>query len=139
MEPRTPVTAKSRGRWLYLLGGAVLLLGIAAYAVQFSMKHLTTPWYVPILGTIGVILLIVGFLQRPTILRGLGLVLLSALCAFEWYALLSFSRVPAYTGATKAGGQIPAFSATLADGHVFTDADFRTGKPNVLLFYRGRW
>jgi hypothetical protein len=115
------------------------LLGVIGYIVQFSMARLTTPWYAPVLATAGVLLTVVGFLMRPGVIRGVGALLVAAFCAFTWWSLVSFTRVPEYTGTAKAGQSIPSFTTTLADGQAITDADLRTGRPTVLTFFRGRW
>jgi hypothetical protein len=143
MEPVASTAAPpvaSRGRWLGVLGVGLLLGGVIAYMVQFFvLGRLTTPWYAPILGTLAVLLMIAAFVERPTVARGLGAVLIGLLCAAEWYFLLVIAAVPAYAGPAQAGMAAPAFTTTVADGRAFTDADLRQGTPTVLLFFRGRW
>jgi hypothetical protein len=135
-----PPQVRSRGRWLWLFGIGLLILGVAGYVYQLmAMKQITTPWYVPILGTIGVMLMLVGFGMRPTITRGLGVAVVALLCAFQWYALIVLAAVPPYTGPVQASQPIPAFTTALADGRPFTDQDLREGRRSVLVFFRGRW
>lgn len=143
----TSRTAKSRGRWWFLLGIGLLLLGIVIFIVQSSLRIWAVPWYAPILATLGVLLAVFSVLQRRSVTRGVGLVLLALLCAGEWHFLIWGSKLPAYSGPVQAGQTIPHFETTLADGRLFTDADLRPGAPGsrpevngtVLVFFRGRW
>jgi hypothetical protein len=133
------VSAPSRRPPWFLLGVALFVLGPIIYAVQFSMKNLTAPWYVPILATVGVLFMIVSVRQRRGILRIGGLVLFALFCGFQWYTMLVSTRVPPYTGPAQAGQPIPAFTASFANGQPFKAADLRNGTPTVLLFFRGHW
>jgi len=136
----SPPVARSRGRlWLWL-GVGVFLLGFVLYFVQaFQLKHLVTPWYMPILFTLGVLLALISVRRRPTWTRVIAFVLLALLCAAEWYFILSMSRLPEYKGPVQADKKIPAFTTTLADGSSFTEMDLKKGTPTVLVFYRGHW
>jgi hypothetical protein len=59
-----------------------LLLGVILYFVQtFQLKHLVTPWYLPILFTLGVLLALVSVRQRPTWTRVIASLVLALLCA----------------------------------------------------------
>jgi hypothetical protein len=138
--PTAPVVSASPRRppW-FLLGVLLFLLGPIIYAVQFNMKRLTTPWYVPILATVGVLFMILSVRRRRGILRISGLVLFVLFCGYEWFTMLVTTRVPAYTGPAQSGQPIPAFTATLANGRPFTATDLRNGTPTVLLFFRGHW
>ena len=136
---RTPPTRTARGRWWFVLGALVFVLGLVLYGIQFGRKDFVVPWYAPILGTVGVGLMAVSWRLRPTVWRVLGLGLFTVLLAGEWYFLLSFSKLPAYTGPARVGQVIPPFSTTRADGRPFTDQDLQQGSPTVLLFFRGRW
>jgi hypothetical protein len=102
------------------------------------MKILTVPWYTPILGTLGALLLIVALLQSWSWWRILALLVFGLLVAGEWYFLLVFTRTPAYTGPI-AGQTFPAFTAKLADGSTFTQDSLRGNQNTVLVFFRGRW
>src|SRR5438105_263125 len=75
-----------------------VILSVALYVVQISFKVLTTPWYMPILGSLGGLLLFVAVTQRPSLWRILSLLVFGGLAAFEWYFLLVFTRVPPYDG-----------------------------------------
>jgi hypothetical protein len=131
---------RSRGRlWLWL-GIGLCLLGIVFNFVQILLlKHLVTPWYLPIMATAGVLLALVSVRLRPTWVRIVGLVLLALLTGLEWFFLLSLARLPEYKGPVEIGRKIPEFTTTLADGRPFTAKDLQQGIPTVLVFYRGHW
>ncbi len=139
MNTTTPPTQTPRGRWFCVLGMLITWGAIGGYLAQLAMKQLVVPWYVAIFGTIGTGLMLLGFLQRPTVWRGMGLLLVAAVCGMEWWYLTALSKVPEYAGPAAIGAAIPAFSTTLADGRPFTDDDLRQGQPTVLTFFRGRW
>lgn len=125
---------------LYVAGIVLFVLGPAIYAFQLSAKELVTPWYLPILATIGAALMMLSVWRRFGVVRMIGLVLFALVCAFEWSGLLVVMKSPSYTGPATAGHNVPAFSARLADGRPFTEADLRNGPAaTVLLFYRGHW
>jgi hypothetical protein len=126
-------------RSYFLLGALLCLAGPVIYFAQFSwLKHFTTPWYAPLLGTAGVLMMAVAFWQNRRFWRVAILGLFVLLCGFEWFLILS-SRLPAYSGPAQPGKKIPAFSAVFADGRAFTDKELEDGKPVVLLFNRGHW
>jgi hypothetical protein len=132
-------TERSRGRAYFWAGVSACLLGLVLTLAQFSLKYLFVPWYSPVLATLGVFLLLRAFARRRTVPRVLALVLVSACAGLQWYFLVSYVKLPAYDGPAQAGKPLPAFSATLADGRPFTDADLRDGSRRVLDFFRGRW
>lgn len=136
----SPSIARSRGRlWLWL-GVGLFLLGFVLYFAQaFQFKQLATPWYMPILFTVGVLLALVSVRRRPTWTRVITSVILALLCAGEWYFILSVSRLPEYKGPVQADKKIPEFTTTFADGSSFTEKNLQKGTPTVLVFYRGRW
>lgn len=129
----------SGGQLLFWTGIGLFVLGVASAFVQYALKQLIVPWYAPILATVGVGLLLISCRQRPTIARFVGLGLVAVACAFEWYVLLVFTRMPQYTGPAQADHQVPAFTALRADGSPFTDADLKHGPPTALVFFRGHW
>ncbi len=96
------------------------------------------PWYAPVLGTVGVLLMICSVIQRPGILRIAGVILFAAVCGIEW-TFVVMSKTPAYTGPATTGQTLPSFAAVRADGQPFTNASLAEGASTVLLFFRGRW
>jgi hypothetical protein len=132
------VVPRSRGRGYFWLGLGVCLLGLAATVVQFSMNIIKTPWYSPVLATLGAILLVVAVAKRRTIPRVLGLVLVVAFAGLQWYLFGVLLKLPDYNG-PAVGQPVPAFTATRADGRTFRDSDLRDGSRQVLVLFRGRW
>ena len=128
---------RSSGRLYLGLGILLALLGPLLYAVQIRAKVFTVPWYVPILGTVGVLLLLAALVQRRTGWRIAGLLLIGLLAGFEWFVIISL-KLPAYTGPVAVGATFPAFTTTRADGSVF-DQDNLKEQDTVLVFFRGRW
>jgi hypothetical protein len=115
------------------------LLGLALTAVQFSLKFLFTPWYMPALATLGALLLLVSVARRRSVVRIVALLLVAGLAGFEWFLFVSLMKLPAYEGPAQPGRPFPAFHATLADGKSFTEADLRDGSRRAMVFFRGRW
>jgi hypothetical protein len=138
--PASAPVARSRSRsWLWL-GVGLFVVSFASYFVQALLfKFLVTPWYMPILFTLGVLAALVSVRQRRTWPRVITFLVLALLCAGEWYFILSISRLPEYTGPVQVAKKIPAFSTTFADGKSFTEKDLQKGIPTVLVFYRGHW
>ena len=132
------VVPRSRGRGYFWLGLAVCVLGIAAVVVQFVVGIPKTPWYSPVLATIGALLLLVAVARRVTIPRVLGLLLVAGFAGLQWYFFGVMMKLPDYKG-PEAGRPVPAFAATLADGKTLQESDLRDGKRSVLVFFRGRW
>jgi hypothetical protein len=105
--------------------------------LMFAAKILITPWYAPLLGTLGVALLVLALMRSRSLWRWTAVVIVSLLVAFQWWALLAM-RTPPYTGPVKDGQPFPAFATTLADGSAFTQADLE-GENTVMVFFRGHW
>jgi hypothetical protein len=141
---KSPTTAppipRSRGRsWLWL-GIGLCLLGLVFNFVQiFQLKYLVTPWYLPVMVTVGVLLVLVSVRQRPTWTRGIVFLVMALLCAGAWYFILSLSRLPEYQGPVQVSRKLPEFTTSLADGRPFTEKDLQQGIPTALVFYRGHW
>jgi hypothetical protein len=132
-------TARNPARSLLLLG---MFLAVAGYVLMmllmFAAKILITPWYAPLLGTLGVALIILAVMRSRSIWRWTALVIFTLFVAFQWYALFAM-RTPAYTGPVKVGQPFPAFATTLADGSAFTQADLQGDQNTVMVFFRGHW
>ena len=131
--------APARRRPYFLFGTLIFFLGIIIYVVQMATKHLVVPWHVPILGTIGVLLMLMSVIERRGILRIIGLLIFIALAGLEWWTLLIGSKVAPYTGPAHQGEKLPAFAATFADGRPFNQETLQEGTPTVLVFFRGHW
>jgi hypothetical protein len=129
---------KSAGRAYFWLGLVTSLLGPAVYVGQFAAKHLTVPWHLPILGTVGTILVVLALVRARTVWRFLALGLLGLLAAGEW-AFVLVSKLPAYAGPVAVGQAFPAFASALSDGSPFTEASLKGDHKTVLVFFRGRW
>lgn len=141
-QPALPLTTidSAPHRWPYfVLGVLSFFLGPALYFVQFQMRYFVTPWYVPMLSTLGVVLMAVSVGQRRGILRIVGTLVFAAVCALQWFMVAVAMKLPEYTGPVALGKEIPEFTATRADGQPFTNADLARGTPTVLIFFRGRW
>jgi hypothetical protein len=61
------------------------------------------------------------------------------LAGIEWFFLLEYTLLPAYTGPVKAGESFPEFSAARHDGTPFTRGDLVGPKDTALVFFRGHW
>jgi hypothetical protein len=139
VQPAATATAAPR-RWpLFLLGVLLFFLGPALYVVQISLGHLWMPWYLPLLASVGVVLMLMSAWRRRGVLRIAGLMVFVLLCGVEWYLVLVATKTPLYTGPAQPGRKAPAFAATLADGTPFTNLDLEKGIPTALVFFRGRW
>jgi hypothetical protein len=142
MTDRTGAPADTRrhpGRLYLVLGVLLPLLGLGAYAVQFRAKVLTTPWYVPILATLGAALVILALVQSRSVWRWAAAAFVTLFAAAVWVFLLVLMSTPAYTGPAKPGQPFPTFGTTLADGSPFTQESLKAEQNTVLVFFRGRW
>jgi hypothetical protein len=136
----TPAAIPRSRHWLLFAAGILLfIVGPPLYLIQFRMKHLFVPWYVPLMATAGVALMVVSLWRRRGIVRAIVLVLFAALCGLEWSMLAVGMKTPLYTGPAQPGRKLPAFTANLADGAPFTEKDLEKGSSTILLFFRGRW
>jgi len=104
----------------------------------FAAKILITNWYGPILGTLGLALIILALIRSRSIWRWTAVVIFTLLAGFQWWALFAMG-LPAYTGPVKGGQTFPAFATTLADGSAFTQADLQGDQNTVMVFFRGHW
>ncbi len=126
------------GRFFLLLGLGLAVLGVAAYVVQISSGRLMAPWYMPALGVLGVVLVVISLVERRTVWRVFALSAVVLLTGAE-LAFLYALRLPPYTGPIAVGRAFPAFEARQADGAPFTQRDLAGDRNNVLVFFRGRW
>ena len=134
-----PTTDRARGRGYVWSAIGVCILAIVLVVVQYALKVFREPWYVPAFTTIAALMVLVALSRRRTVTRVFLFVLITALAAFQWYFIVSLSRLPTYEGPAKMAQQVPAFQTTRADGGAFTDQDLADGTPTVLTFFRGRW
>lgn len=140
-DPVAAVNPPPRRKPLFLAGVLLIILGPVLNFVQISMAKLSTPWYLPILATAGVVCLIASLRQRRSVIRIVFATLFTMLCGGEWYMLLIAAKTPPYTGPAQVGSKVPEFSATLADGTAFTNENLAKGGEGrtALIFNRGRW
>jgi hypothetical protein len=126
------------GRLLLFLGLGLAILGVVGYVVQIALQRLVTPWYLPGLATLGVVLLVASLWQALTVWRVLALIPIMLLAGATW-AFLLMTRLPAYGGPVKAEDPFPAFVTKRADDMTFTERHLEGKQNNVLVFFRGRW
>ena len=136
-----PTTAKRRypGRIYIGLGIVTALLGLFFYLYQLFNSLLTTPWYLPVFGTVGLGLMVLALFMAWTRWRLVGVVLLGLFAGLEWYFILVFTVLPHYQGPVEEQDSFPAFRTTLSDGTPFTEKDLKGNKDTVMVFFRGRW
>lgn len=138
-EVETAPKAIPRAWPLFLAGAFLVVVGPFLYFAQLALRQVWMPWYLPVLATVGVLLMIVSVRRRPGIVRGVGLALFALLCVLEWHFFVEGSKNPPYTGPATPGRRIPEFAASLADGSAWTHENLSAGTPSVLVFFRGRW
>jgi hypothetical protein len=133
-----PTPRCSPGRAWTALGLGFAFLGVIGYAMQLWLRHLTTPWYLPALATLGLVCVGVSIWRARTVWRWLALLLVLMFAGASW-AFVVLTRLPAYTGPVAVGQPFPAFATLRADGTPFRQQDLVGGKKSVLVFFRGRW
>ena len=139
MNELSQTTARHPGRSLLLLGVLVAVAGpVLMFLLMFAAKILITPWYAPLLGTLGVALIVLALMRSRSIWRWTALVIFTLLAGFGWWALFAMG-LPAYTGPVKDGQAFPAFATTLADGSAFARDDLKGDQNTVMVFFRGHW
>jgi hypothetical protein len=92
----------------------------------------------PALALLGVVLVVISLVEKRTVWRILGLLVVVLLTAAE-IGMLSMLRLPVYSGPITVGRPFPAFESSRADGTPFAQADLAGGQNTVLVFFRGRW
>lgn len=139
MENSVAQDPPARG-WPFLLNGiCFFVLGFGIYCAQLVLGVLTTPWYVPILSTVGVVLMAVSLAQRRGVARSIALGLFIVICGFQWFFVAVLTKTPVYEG-PDIGEKAPAFAAIAADSKAFTEKDLADSeKRTALIFYRGHW
>jgi len=132
-------TARHPGRSLLLVGVLVAISGpVLMILLTFAAKILIANWYGPLLGTLGVALMVMALMRSRSVWRWTALVIFTLLAGFGWWALFAM-RLPAYTGPVKNGEPFPAFASTLADGAAFTQEHLKGDQHTVMVFFRGHW
>src|SRR5688572_28306094 len=97
-KPEFGTTANVRRRPLFLFGFLLFVLGPVLNFVQLRVGQLWTPWYVPVLASVGVLLMIASLRQRRSVLRLVGLVVFVVVCGLEWYLFAVKLKAPEYSG-----------------------------------------
>jgi hypothetical protein len=133
------VISRSRHGILFVAGIAFFVLGPVWILAQFRLRRLGAAWYVPVVSSVGLLLMIWSVRRRRGVVRMVFLVLFALVCGFEWFAFMVASRSPAYTGPAQPGHKVPQFAARLSDGTPFTSAELEKGASTVVVFYRGHW
>lgn len=122
------------------LGLALPFIGLVIYGViLFVFKQYTTPWYLPILATLGLYLVFLSVLQSRSLWRFLALGFSGFMTVFLWYGLVFMTKLPIYDGPLRVGEVMPSFNVFRADGSLFTQSNLVGDKNTVLIFFRGRW
>ena len=103
ISPPVPRVRPVPGKLYLGLGIVLVLSGPLLYTLQIQAKLLSVPWYALLLASVGVVLLLLAVLRRPTVWRLAALVLGGLLAGAQGYFLLVLSKVPAYTGPVVAG------------------------------------
>src|SRR5215471_13962586 len=107
MNDLNKATARHPGRPWLLLGVFLAVAGPALMMLlTFAAKILITPWYAPILGTLGLALIILAIARSRSIWRWAAVVIFTLFVGFQWWAVLAM-QTPAYTGSLKDGEPFP--------------------------------
>jgi hypothetical protein len=130
---------RTRGRLYLWLGLGLALLGPVLYTAQLMAQRLTVPWYLPILGTVAALLVLISLMMARSVWRFLAAAVVVLLACGQWFLLLSMSKLPEYAGPLASGQPFPAFSSTLSDGSTFDQSSLKGNQVTVLVFFRGRW
>jgi hypothetical protein len=136
-ETNTTTLPKGGRGWLWL-GLGLAVFNVLAYVAQVMAHQLRTPWYLPITGTIAVLLVIRSLLHRRGVWRYLALGFVVLLAGMEWMFVIG-GRLPSYAGPVAVGKPFPRFATLRADGSPFTERDLGGAQNDVIVFFRGRW
>jgi len=121
------------------LGILAAVMGPVVYVIQFQNHNLSSPWYVPALATLAVVLIAGSLVQSRTILRYAATGLATLFASLVWLMFLVGMAAPPYTGSVEVGRAFPNFETKLAGGKGFSEADLTGDQNTILLFFRGRW
>jgi hypothetical protein len=132
-------TRPRNGRLSLILGILAAVLGPVVYVVQFQNHNLSSPWYVPALATLAVVLIAVSLAQCRSIWRYAATGLATLFASLVWLIFLVGMAAPPYTGSVEVGRAFPNFETKLAGGKGFSQADLTGDQNTILLFFRGRW
>lgn len=140
-DAKEPVAAvRQSSGWIYLLAGMLVAVsGMVIYIVRMQAKVLSSPWYVPVLATLGALLIVYSLAGQRTIWRWGTAGLFALLAAGTWFMFLVGMAAPPYTGPVTVGRAFPNFETKLAGGTNFSHADLQGDQNTILLFFRGRW
>lgn len=133
-----PTNTNAGGRPIFWLGLLLTFGAPLAFAVSMATGGTGAGLWLPWVTGAGALLLVLAFVQRRSLGRGL-LMALGVLVAVLVATGMSMMTLPDYTGPAKAGTELPAFEALRADGSPFRVENLRDGKRRVLVFYRGWW
>ena len=140
MENQLNTPARPPRAWpLFLIGFLLFVLGIGINVGLLFAEYLKTPWYVPILGTLGVLCMGGSLVQRFGWLRCVGLVFFTIVCGLAWFMIAWYAKTPAYVGPAQRDHRLPAFTASFSDGKPFTAETLEDGNRTAIVFYRGHW
>jgi len=126
------------GRLYLVLGMLVAVSGLVIYTIQMLAKIHSSPWYVPVLATLGALVIVYSLVLRRTIWRWGTAGLFTLLAGGIWLMFFALAAPP-YTGPVTVGRAFPNFETKLASGASFSQADLQGDQDTVLLFFRGRW
>lgn len=122
-------------------GGALAAVAVIAlfyFQVAWALL-LVTPWYVPIVGSLGALSVGYSLTQRRNWWRIAVALFCAALACLEWHFVVAGSALPAYAGPVAAGVAVPPFRANLADGSPIDESYLRENHATAVVFFQGRW
>ena len=127
------------GRLFLWLGLLAAVAGPVIYTLQVLSKSLLAPWYVPVLATLGALLIAWSLVLSRTLWRWGAVGLATLFAGLIWLMMLVGFATPPYNGTVTVGQAFPSFETKLAGGGSFQQGDLRGDKDTILLFFRGRW
>jgi hypothetical protein len=130
-----------RRNHLIWIGSLVAIFGLVSYFVVFARYPALrdTAWLNLLLVLAGLTLSVVAIRRRLSFLSVAG-ALLSLVCAvlLAGYVFVLSEQLPGTAGVVAVGAPAPDFSLTDQSGATVSLSDF-SGRPLVLVFYRGFW